>query len=124
MVKLINIIKIGYLTQKPFVQVRYRVKILKFLNFLLKHGIIKKYFVKNKKIFIWLRYLKNQPLIQNFMFISKKGCRKYITYKELKKLYNNSGTNILILSTSLGYLTSDEALALKCGGELLYKIIY
>lgn len=123
-INLINIIKIGYLSRKFYVKAHLKEQNVRFIKFLYKQGLIKKYMVKDGSLLIFLRYVNNEPLFKNFVFISKKGYRRYITLKELKKLNQVSGTNTLILSTSVGYLTNVEAFRLKIGGELLYKIMY
>lgn len=120
----ISIIKIGYLNRKPFVNVRNQQKNIKLLYFLLQHGLIRQFNLEGKNIKVWLRYIKNKPLVQNITMISKKGFRKYITFSELNKLNNRSGTNLFILSTPYGYLTNVEALNLKCGGELLLSLTF
>jgi ribosomal protein S8 len=56
--------------------------------------------------------------------LSKKGFRKYINIRNLKRLNNKIGTDIIILSTNRGFLTSLEAQSLQLGGELLFKISF
>ena len=124
MIDLINIIKLGYLGRKVFVKTKFSNKKLIFLSFLYKQGLIKRYYLKNNYIIIFLRYVNNQPLFKDFNFISKKGYRKYVTFKNLKNLNQVAGTNTLILSSSFGYITNFEAMRLHIGGELLYKIVY
>lgn len=121
---IINIIKVGYLTRSVFVKLSYCKKNLKILNFLLKYGIIKKFFVKKNQIILWLRYINNKPLIYDIKIISKKGFRKYVNITKLKHLNNKIGTDIIILSTNKGFLTNIEAQSLNIGGELLFKICF
>lgn len=121
---IINVIKVGYKTRSVSVKLLYCKKNLKIVNFLIKCGIIKKYFLKNNYIKIWLRYINNKPLIYDIQMISKKGFRKYIDITKLKYLNNKIGTDIIILSTNKGFLTSIEAQSLNIGGELLFKICF
>ena len=113
MINLINIIKLGYLSRSSFVKIQYSKKNFVFIKFLFNQGFIKHYTIKNQYILIFLRYIYNKPLIQNIKFISKKGYRRYVTYKNLKSLDLIHGTNTLILSTSKGYLIHSDALKYK-----------
>lgn len=121
---LLCIIKNGYLSRKFFVNVKFTKLNLTLLNFFLKKGLIKSYKIEKKTILVFLRYIKNKPLLRDLKLISKKGFRKYITVDKLKLLNNKSGTNIIILSTPYGFLTSAEALTLNTGGELLINLIF
>lgn len=61
---------------------------------------------------------QNAPIIQGLKRISKPGCRIYAKAKELKR--NDYKT--LILSTSRGLMTAEEAKKRKLGGEVLCEI--
>jgi len=56
--------------------------------------------------------------LRGIFLISKKGNRKYISYKKIPKLLNG----ILLLSTPKGIITSFEASYSKIGGEVLMYI--
>ena len=58
-----------------------------------------------------------QPIIRGLRRISKPGCRKYVGYSEIPRVFNGMG--ISILSTSKGVLVGTEARNRKVGGELL-----
>jgi small subunit ribosomal protein S8 len=67
---------------------------------------------------IFLRYGQNRrPIIRGLRRISKLGCRKYVGYSNIPKVFNGMG--ISILSTSKGVLAGAEARNRKVGGELL-----
>ncbi len=96
---------------------------LTILNFLYCQGFILGYFETDKKIIV---YLKNKKLGNSFSkirFLKKKGLRYHFKYKDSKFL-NNLKKDIVILSTSKGLLTLDEAFKLKIGGEFFFLIIY
>ena len=76
-----------------------------------------------KEIEIILKYKdikKGTPFIQGLKRISKPGQRIYINKKELGKFLKERG--IVILSTSRGLMTVDEARKKGVGGEILCKI--
>lgn len=67
---------------------------------------------------IFLRYgASRTPIIRGLRRISKLGCRKYVGYSDIPKVFNGMG--ISILSTSKGVLVGTEARNRKVGGELL-----
>lgn len=76
-----------------------------------------------KEIEIILKYRENKmktPLIQSLKRISKPGQRIYINKKELKKFLKERG--IVVLSTSQGLMTVEEAQKKGVGGEVLCRV--
>lgn len=71
-----------------------------------------------KTLELRLRYEDNEPLIHNVELVSKSSRRVYRSYKEIKLARGG----IVILSTSKGVLTGEEAKKAKVGGELLAEI--
>jgi len=78
---------------------------------------------------IQLKYQKNlshgigglgKPCITNLKRISKPGLRVYTNSREIPKVLGGMG--ILILSTSKGLITDQEARSLKIGGEVLCSL--
>jgi small subunit ribosomal protein S8 len=78
---------------------------------------------------IQLKYKKNlshgigglgKPCITNLKRISKPGLRVYTNSREIPKVLGGMG--ILILSTSKGLITDQEARSLKIGGEVLCSL--
>jgi small subunit ribosomal protein S8 len=68
---------------------------------------------------------EEQRLTKHYTFqqISKPGCRVYVKASECKKMLKRfGGTGLLIISTSKGLLTEQEALKQNVGGELLCHI--
>ena len=95
------------------------------LYVLMKLGFIRGYSEDKTNpnyIIILLKYYNGFGIIRNIKKISTVNRRVYITYDTLAKIKDYK-LKILVLSTSLGILSNDEALKLKVGGELLF-IIY
>lgn len=61
-----------------------------------------------------------KPCITNLRRISKPGLRIYANYKEIPKILGGMG--IIIMSTSQGVMTGQEAQSRQIGGELMCSI--
>jgi small subunit ribosomal protein S8 len=71
---------------------------------------------------VTLRYNPNgEPMIQELRRLSKPGCRRYATAKELGSKRNAVRTTVV--TTSKGIMTDREACEAKLGGELICSII-
>jgi len=94
-------------------------RILNELRFIKDFSVIK---VDGKPILrIWLRYNKDdQSIISGFERISKPGLRVYAASKALFRLQQKVGT--MIVSTSRGVMTHQQALKARIGGELLCRV--
>ena len=78
---------------------------------------------KSKYILISLKYKRNRtkdPIIESIQRVSRPGLRSYTSYTELPN--GTSNTRTLILSTSRGLMTSQQARIQKLGGEILCYI--
>ena len=71
---------------------------------------------------IKLKYNSNskKPCITNLKRLSSPGLRIYSSYKKIPKIFNGMGT--VIISTSKGLMTDNEARINKIGGEILFSI--
>lgn len=96
---------------------------LRLIQILYKEGYVRGYaYFKGKDKFhieLLLKYFENQPAIQFIHRISKPGKRIYWSYRKLKKICMYQPGSTFILSTSHGIVSSNEALVLKVGGEVL-----
>lgn len=91
------------------------------LNTLYKEGYINGYReLGMKEIIVYLKYYLDKPVIRNISRLSKPGQRTYLSAKDLETI--NSTTELYILSTPQGILSSNEASRLHIGGEALFKI--
>ncbi len=79
---------------------------------------------KGKKIVkdmeIVLAYENGQPKITEAKLMSKLSKRIYGGSSDIKPVKNNYG--LLVVSTSKGVLSGDDAKKAKVGGELLFKV--
>ena len=74
-----------------------------------------------KTIRIFLKYdEKGRPVIEGLKRVSKPGRRDYAGYKEIPKVLNGYGINIV--STSKGIMTDREARKARVGGEIICSI--
>jgi small subunit ribosomal protein S8 len=89
------------------------------IKLLVREGFIASYSVKEKQIYLNLKYLdsKKVRIIRGLKRVSKPGLRVYAQVGQIPKIYNSLG--IVILSTSLGILTDKEAKIKNVGGEVL-----
>ena len=71
---------------------------------------------------IKLKYNGNlkKPCINNIKRLSSPGLRIYSGYKKIPRILNGMGT--IIISTSKGLMTDNEARINKIGGEILFSI--
>lgn len=81
----INNLKIGYKNRSTYIKITLSNENLKIIQYFYKYNWIKNYIIKNKKIYVYLRYIENKPLIQNIILNSTKGYRKYLNIENLKK---------------------------------------
>jgi small subunit ribosomal protein S8 len=118
-----SIIKNGYNFRKQVVQVPNSKLCQGCLLILYKLGYIQNFTITNKKnITVFLKYTDNTPNIRNLTRISTPGRRTYSKAKKLKILFKNKDNGFIILSTSKGLLTDEEARLFNIGGELLLKV--
>ncbi|WGH24660.1 MAG: 30S ribosomal protein S8 [Candidatus Shikimatogenerans bostrichidophilus] len=122
----LTIIRNGYNVKKKYIKVNYSNIILSIVKILYRNKYIKLYKIYNnknkyKKIIISLKYINKLSVINKIIRISKPSNRKYLKYKNIKKVLNGYG--ISIISTSFGLMTGYEAFSKKIGGEILC-IIY
>ena len=120
-------IRNAQLVRKPYTVVYYSKIIENVLKVLLKEGYISEIekFEERKGIFKIKVYLKyenksNDPVISEINVVSKPGRRVFKSYKDLDKLYGGLGT--VLLSTSKGVITDNEARNIKAGGEVLCSV--
>ncbi len=104
----------------PYSKLRFSV-----LQKLLDAGYIKSVhsegdLVQDKILKVVLDYINNKPRINGVKRLSKPGCRLYVKRDELHPIKFGEGN--LILSTSKGILTNEEAEDQGVGGEKLFII--
>ena len=116
-------IKNGQLAKKAFIYQKRKKICEKFLKILWDEGFILGYKIDNidsKKLKIFLKYNKEEPVINSIKLITKPGRRVYYSVKQIWKL--NSTTNFIIFSTNKGLKTIIDCKKLKIGGEAFLVI--
>ncbi len=99
---------------------KMKVKILELLK---AHGFIEHFLVDEPqhRLRVFLKYTKERgSVIRDLQRVSKIGCRRYLGYQEIPRVFNGMG--ISILSTSRGIVDGDTARNLKVGGEILCTV--
>lgn len=106
--------------KKSQVKIQYNKISIKLLNLLYKEGIIQSFTTNITKshLIIHLRYFDNLDFFKHLKIISTNSYLKYVSYKELSKIMNQKF--LIVLSTSLGFMTSFECQKLKLGGKILF----
>jgi len=74
----------------------------------------------NKVIEIGLKYEQGRPIIDTIKRISKPGRRIYIKKDELRPI--RQGYGLIIISTSQGLMTNEQAKKKGLGGEVICEI--
>jgi len=99
---------------------------LNILKVLEKEGYIRGYIENEKSINILLKYINDKPVITKIEAILPQNKDSYMSLKVLrnskKKIKNNKGLSLLILSTPKGVLTDYQSILNNTGGRLLIKV--
>lgn len=84
-------------------------------------GFLNKIEIKGKapKLLLELCFNKEKP-IRGIRFLSRPSLRRYMGYKDFYKV--KGGLGLLVVSTSRGIMTAQEARKVKLGGQLLFEI--
>ncbi|CCB79975.1 SSU ribosomal protein S8p (S15Ae) [Helicobacter bizzozeronii CIII-1] len=106
-------------------QLYYAKIVVSILDIFKVRGFIANYHIKEKdnKPFISVELAydeKGRSLINEIKRLSKPGRRVYKQSKELKRFKNGYG--VIVVSTSKGVITNEEAYKQNVGGEVLCSI--
>lgn len=89
-----------------------------------KHGYIDEVSIfseGNKKYLrLRLRYVDKEPAIRGIRRVSRQGQRIYVGKNDIPRVRNGYG--IIVISTSQGVLTDDEARKEGLGGEMICEM--
>lgn len=87
-------------------------------------GFINDFSVKQKKqeklLDIVLKYINGEPMVSGMKKISKPGQRIYTPVSKIQRV--RGGYGIMIVSTSQGIMTGQEARKNNTGGEIICKV--
>lgn len=94
-------------------------KILKSEGYIRNYKIIKD--DKQSIIVVYLKYNEDKsPVIKGLKMVSKPSCRVYSSCKNIPRVLNGFGINII--STSKGVITDREARKMGIGGEIICSV--
>jgi small subunit ribosomal protein S8 len=121
---LINGLKTASLADKEIANVPYSKMNLAILELLKKEGYIADFEIKEdgvkKDVDVEIKYEKGKPVINDVKRISKFSKRVYKDVKSISPV--KRGYGIMVITTSKGLMTGDEAKKQKVGGESLFQI--
>jgi small subunit ribosomal protein S8 len=123
---MLSIIKNAAMARKPYVEVfhsnecEHVAKVLKEKGYLSEVKVFKPKDKSYKMIRLDLAYDNALPQISELKRISKPGRRVYKGSAQLRPV--KSGYGMLIISTSRGIMSGEEAKVKKLGGELLCEV--
>jgi ribosomal protein S8 len=123
-----NHIQFAISQQNPYSWIPYTTQVINILRVLNKLGCIHKYYIfkVNTKNIIHYRIgltvfmYKNTPFFKSFRLVSTPSKKYTISYKALRILQISLGASTLVLSTSLGIISHQEALLRQVGGNILF----
>jgi small subunit ribosomal protein S8 len=122
--EMITIIRNGLASQKQEVRVCNSKLKSQILEALKKYGFIEAFKVEGEKgkemLNIKLRYDEAHPVISSIRRVSKPGRRVYISKLNIPTIKGGRGR--VILSTSQGVLTDQEAKKIGVGGEAMIEV--
>ncbi len=118
-------IRNGYLARRDTIESpvsKLRENILKILK---DEGFILNYSKNNNEkgfetLKIHLKYHNDEPVVSDIKSVSKPGRRIYTKYNEIPVA--NNGLGVVLISTSGGVITDQDARDRKLGGEILLTI--
>lgn len=121
--ELLTKIRNGKDAKHRFVDLSFSKIKVRILELLKEHGFIENFLVNEEKfkVRVFLRYNKaRDSVLRGLKRISTCGCRKYLGYEEIPRVFNGMG--IAIVSTSRGVVDGETAKKLKVGGEILCTV--
>ncbi len=116
------IINKGLIENKKNVFVTNTNKSLIISKILYNQGIITNYQVIFNKIKIYFNIVNSKKIFNKIKNYKKLNNNKYVTYKQIKRMFFLQNKH-LILTTSIGIITSEVALKNKKGGCILLELI-
>lgn len=107
--------------EKYFLKTKYTKMDNAVVEILSRYGFVKNFEVKGKsyKKVIEMELNEKHP-IRGIKFLSKPSLRRYGGYEDFKRV--KSGHGLLVVSTSKGVMSGDDAKKEKVGGQLLFQI--
>ncbi len=121
---MLNRIKTAQAVSKPAVELPFSNLKYEIAKVMEKEGLLEKVIKKKKQslrfLHLVLKYEEGAPIITEIHRISSPGQRIYSSAKDISKI--KGGIGVLILSTSKGIMTGEEARKNAIGGEKICEI--
>lgn len=90
------------------------------LEILVSNGYVDSYTKEERTVCAKLKYVDGRPAIEAIDRVSKPGRRMYAKKDEIPTVL--SGRGIIVISTSKGMMTGDDAKLQQLGGELICRV--
>jgi small subunit ribosomal protein S8 len=115
-------IRNGYMSRLSSVKIPYSKLKMELARVLSSQGLVGevKEDDKRREMVVELKYDAGQPAIEHIKRVSKPGLRVYQKSKKLRRV--RGGLGLLVVSTSKGLMTGDEARKNKLGGEVVAEV--
>jgi len=117
---LFSSIRNGQISRKTVIFFERKKNCENFLKILWDGGFILGYKTKGSRFKIFLKYVKNKPVIYSLKPVSKPSRRVYCATKKIWKI--NFGKALIIFSTNQGLKSLPECKKRNLGGELIVII--
>lgn len=117
---LLSNLKQAGINNKKQVTVKRCSVVAKILERLYLSGYIAGFRLVGDTFDIYLKYLERKPFIYAIKRYTSYNKKYYCTVGQLIKGFKKS--EFILISSPFGIITKDEALSLKTGGEVLFKI--
>jgi ribosomal protein S8 len=118
---IINLVKLNLIYKKRKIRIKLNKYEYNLVKFLIKINLIKFIKKNNKNYDIFFNYIYNKPIFRNIKNISKPSRPVFISNKKLKFI-SNKYKSIFLLNTNKGILTNLEAINMKVGGLIIFKL--
>jgi small subunit ribosomal protein S8 len=124
-VKFLLALKNASVLKKEIVFFYYNNLFLKLAKVLYRTGLIQNFCIekkynKNFQIVVSLKYSFNIGILNSLKIISKPSVSLFLDYEKICRISEKN--RVLILSTSEGFLTSDECKKRKIGGKVFFYV--
>ena len=117
----LSIIRVGYIAKHRFVKMPVCKYTINILNKLQEVGYIETFYLQvdgvKQSAVVTLSYTAGRPTYANERLLSKASRRVYVSLRGMRQLIGVGC--VVILTTSRGILTAQEAMRLRVGGEAL-----
>ena len=92
------------------------------LDVLLAEGYVAGYVISrdSRDIIMTIKYYASRPVIEGLRRLSRPGLRRYAAAKDIPRAQN--GLGVIVVSTSRGLMSDDEARRRGLGGEMLCEV--